>query len=116
MLFLIFPPTQLATSVLMDHIDIFWVAIATSAVFLAFSALWIFLFGSLFLLGSAVIDPTTGLASWSVDPTSYIALTFYVLMYLWTIEIVNNIQVYTISGVTCQWYFHRYAHALSRLF
>lgn len=98
---------QLATSVLLDNWALFWVAIVSSSAFLLFASLWVFLFGSLFLLGNTIIDPATGFSAWTVDPTSYIAMSFYLFMFLWTSAVVYNAQVFVISGVTCQWFFHR---------
>lgn len=97
---------SLACKVLQDRPGIFLVSFLCSLVYLIFTAFWYWNFSWAFMLGHKEAAPPDQ-AVWILHPESYLVSTFLVFVYLWTSSLMNYIQTYIISEVTCGWYYHR---------
>lgn len=119
---------QLACSVLQSHTSLFLVSVVNSAFFLLLTLLWYWNFSWVYVMGheetrNSGIFFSFPLFShfscstftswkllevfWILNPSSYVVSTFLIFVYLWTASVVNYVQTFVISEVTCHWYYHR---------
>lgn len=97
---------KLACDVLRDRPAIVMVSVCTSAIFLVFTVLWYWSFAWIYMLGHEELQ-NTGIV-WVLNPSSYLVSSFLVLMYIWTATVVNYVQSFILSEITCHWYYHRH--------
>ncbi len=77
---------------------------ATLTAIVIWTWMWLGMFTRVFLGGSLT---STTVAKFVIDATSWWLAVYFVLMYIWTLSVINGVQRSTTAATVSQWYFHR---------
>ena len=79
--------------------------LATLAAIVAWTWIWVSMFTRVFLAGHLM--PKRGAMFFIIDTGTWWLGVFFVLVYLWTLGIINGVQRVTTAATVSQWYFYR---------
>ncbi|KAI8873417.1 hypothetical protein GQ42DRAFT_160538 [Ramicandelaber brevisporus] len=111
----------IACKVLGSNPELFGLAFALLAGYVAFIATWLIFVSRLPLLGYFVIrDPSLPNIppddrEWKLSSSMYALTVWYVCTFFWTTGVFSNVLRMTIALVTSQWYFYRHDPASAHL-
>ncbi|KAI9595341.1 plasma-membrane choline transporter-domain-containing protein [Syncephalis fuscata] len=98
---------ELSLDILKANPDLLAVGAFLNGLYVAFTALWLVFFNRVMLLGGIVPSPRGDPTTWVPDSSTGWLSFFYVVMFFWTTNILNDIQRITTANVVSQWYFLR---------
>ncbi|RHZ77383.1 hypothetical protein Glove_180g25 [Diversispora epigaea] len=93
---------SLACDIINDNPHTIIISLMLSAVQVIFSIVWLFLFCHVFLVGDVYQ------ATWRFNADAYFWGLYLIFMWLWTSNIIRNIQKVMLAGVVSEWYFYRH--------
>src|SRR5256885_8422888 len=96
---------EFACRILSDNPALLLLGFATVFCVVVWTWVWMGMFTRVFLGGH--LSNSTSKALFIIDPSSWWLGVFFVLMYIWTLNIISGIQRSTIAATVSQWYFHR---------
>jgi hypothetical protein len=101
---------RLAIQILQENPAVFAVSFSLLAVYWVFCLSWLALFTRLFLIGhvSAVDETSTLLHRWVSDPSSGWLIAYFICVFLWVSAVFAYVERCMVSGVVCEWFFHRH--------
>ncbi|CAG8980460.1 hypothetical protein HYALB_00012052 [Hymenoscyphus albidus] len=97
---------EFAARILAANTALLGFGFATLGAIVAWTWLWLGMFTRIFLGGH---QKDTSLTGFIIDASSWWLGAYFVLMYIWTLSIINGIQRSTTAATVSQWYFHRNA-------
>ncbi|KAK6534247.1 hypothetical protein TWF281_005577 [Arthrobotrys megalospora] len=96
---------QLALTIFVENPALLLCGLFVLITTIAFSWIWLFLVIRVFLNGKSTM--IGGVPVWQMDGSGWILGSFFVVVYLWTLNILSNLQRITISATVSHWYFYR---------
>lgn len=97
---------EFAARILAANPALLGLGFATLGAIVAWTWLWLGMFTRVFLGGH---QKNTSVTGFIIDASSWWLGAYFVLMYIWTLSIINGIQRSTTAATVSQWYFHRNA-------
>lgn len=96
---------ELSFQIIKDNAGIIFISLRILISYFIFCVVWLALFCSLMLIGH--IEKNANERTWIPDPSSPVVIAFFVFMFMWTSVTFSYVERCMISGVVCEWYFHR---------
>ncbi|KAJ3126020.1 hypothetical protein HK098_007958 [Nowakowskiella sp. JEL0407] len=93
---------ELSFDILLANPNIFLVSLLLMIVYACFMLLWVIMFSALFLVGHFESNPSDNGRTWIITGSSNSMVTFFILMYLWTSAIFQNLEKVTISSTVAE--------------
>ncbi|EPE30878.1 hypothetical protein GLAREA_03845 [Glarea lozoyensis ATCC 20868] len=96
---------EFASRILAAQPALLGLGFVTLAAIVAWTWMWLGMFTRVFLGG----HQNKSLTGFVIDATTWWLGVYFVLMYIWTLSVINGIQRATTAATVSQWYFHRNA-------
>ncbi|TDZ25338.1 Choline transporter-like protein ctl1 [Colletotrichum orbiculare MAFF 240422] len=96
---------EFSTRILHSNSALYMLGFSCLAIIVTWTWLWMWMFSRIFLGGYF----SKRLAKFIISVSSWWLGVWFVLMYMWTIGIINGVQRATTAATVSQWYFHRNA-------